>query len=381
MPWKRSTPLKKTLNVISLLRNGLPSSLAELPAPVPGWAAGSGSFGSKDCLPQMAAALHRAGAQVSAEPWAHQHHSTASFLQTIMLLNTQPKGVSNSWALGGLERQPSEQEQCRAHQAASSSYCTELIPQGAHSPWHSPFSGVAHGAFMGEKPGRCKSQVPRAWMLFLLSTASSGIWLHGWLLAQHSQGALAWALWGSGGSVCLWTATKNPLTLSLSKGKRTKTGFCPNPVPTSFLRCAQHRPGSVPPQLRQDTSAPSFPNSIHRGFRSDRNVKISVCQDGDTLPAAGQRQAQGCVTFTSAYTRCTGRACSSVFAWLTMSLMYIYTFIYAARFLNIHMVLHVFWKLEFLTWRYLESRGGMQRLTDISELDTLLENAHNCKRF
>lgn len=60
--------------------------------------------------------------------------------------------------------------------------------------------------------------------------------------------------------------------------------------------------------------------------------------------------------------------------------MYIYTFIYAARFLYIHMVLHVFWKLEFLTLRDLGSHCGIQRLINISELDTLLERAHYCKK-
>lgn len=44
-PWKPSAPLKKYININCLLRNGLPTGLAQHAVPVRGWAALSGSIG------------------------------------------------------------------------------------------------------------------------------------------------------------------------------------------------------------------------------------------------------------------------------------------------------------------------------------------------
>lgn len=103
-------------------------------------------------------------------------------------LNQKECKTRKPWTLVGLERKLDERGQLRAHHAASL-----LIL----APWSSfplarplstlPYLGWYTGPFMGEKLGRCKTQVPKVWTLFIVSVASSGIWLHCWLLARRSR--------------------------------------------------------------------------------------------------------------------------------------------------------------------------------------------------
>lgn len=152
-----------------------------------------------------------------------------------------------------------------------------FLVHGTHSPWPLPLSTAPSlewqtGPFMGEKLGRCKSQVPRVWMPFLLSTASSGIWLHGWLLSQHSRDGGPWL--GPGlNSVRLWwvslslnshqkpSLTTHPFTL---KGEEDKDRVLSKHTPHLLsVLCPAPRLAQLSlsrPVLRRDSLASSFPN-------------------------------------------------------------------------------------------------------------------------
>lgn len=110
-------------------------------------------------------------------------------------------------------------------------------------------------------------------------------------------------------------------------------------------------------------------------------MRIVVCQDGNTLPAARAEIGTGlCHVYLSLHT--VHRPGLQLGVCMTNYEPYVHLHIHLCCQIFVYskyMVLRVFWKLEFLSLRYLGSRCGIQRLINISELDTLLETAHNCK--
>lgn len=166
----------------------------------------------------------------------------------------------------GLERKPSEQGPCRAHQAASSSsWCMELILP-APSLQHSPLSRVAHGAVYGGK----------AWQMQESSAKSLDAFS-----PQHCQQwhLVAWPAphggWGGPGlnSVRVWWVSLSlnshqkrslPIHPFILKGEEDKDRILSKHTPhtLSVLCPAPHlaQRSLRRPVLSWDSLAPAFPN-------------------------------------------------------------------------------------------------------------------------
>lgn len=174
-----------------------------------------------------------------------------------------------------------------AHQAASSSWCTELIPHGAHSPWHSPFSGVA---IYGGKAWQMQESSAKS--LDAFSPELCQQWhLVAWLAPRSALTGGAWPELCEG-LVGQSVSEEPPKILSphslfhSQRGRGQSQDFaqtlCPYPL------CAVPSPGLVlhtfsRPVLRQDTSAPL------NEFSSLNSLWLQVGQECEDCCVSGWR--------------------------------------------------------------------------------------------
>lgn len=153
--------------------------------------------------------------------------------------------------------------------------CTELIPLGPFLParcliW-SGTQGHLWGKSLADARPECQKsgRFPSAALPAVASGCKAGSWLslHGGV-STLAWPALCWAAAGLVGQSSSLNSYQNNifslLTLSLSKGNRTKTGFSPNVLSMIFVRSAQHlaklQIALSMCALRRDSLAYNFPN-------------------------------------------------------------------------------------------------------------------------